>query len=63
MMLWQRTFFVVEAMTKLVLDYWRPIPKYISLLQEGGFTLDTVLEPKDEQGNPQMMIIRGKKCS
>ncbi len=53
----------LERMQNPVFDYWRPVEKYVSLLQEGGFTLDTVLEPKDEQGNPQMLILRGRKCT
>lgn len=53
----------LEGMQNPVFDYWRPVEKYVSLLQEGGFTLDTVLEPKDEQGNPQMLILRGRKCT
>lgn len=53
----------LEDMTKSILDYWRPIEKYISLLEEGSFTIDTVLEPKDQQGTPQMLIIRGRKCT
>ncbi len=53
----------LEEMQNPVFDYWRPVEKYVSLLQEGGFTLDTVLEPKDELGNPQMLILRGRKCT
>ena len=53
----------LEEMQQPVLDYWRPVEKYVSFLQEGGFTIDTVLEPKDEQGKPQMLILRGRKCT
>lgn len=53
----------LEGMQNPIFDYWRPVEKYVSLLQESGFTLDTVLEPKDEQGNPQMLILRGRKCA
>ncbi len=52
----------LEGMQNPIFDYWRPVEKYVSFLQEGGFTPDTVLEPKDEQGNPQMLILRGRKC-
>lgn len=51
----------LEGMQNPVFDYYRPVEKYVSLLQEGCFTLDTVLEPKDEQGNAQMLILRGRK--
>ena len=52
---------VLEGMTKPVLDYWRPVDKYISIVSRVGFTIDNVLEPKNEEGIPQMLIIKGKK--
>ena len=51
----------LEEMQQPVLDYWRPIEKYVSLLQKSGFTVDTILEPTDERGKPQMLILRGRK--
>lgn len=53
----------LEGMQNPVFDYWRPVEKYATLLQESGFTLDTILEPNDELGNPQMLILRGRKCT
>ena len=53
----------LEGMQNPIFDYWRPVEKYVSLLQEGGFALDTTLEPKDGWGNPQMLIVRGRKCT
>ena len=53
----------LEKMCSPVLDYSRPVEKYIAVLQEGGFTVDALFEPKDEQGKPKMLIVRGRKCT
>ncbi len=53
----------LEGMQNLVFDYWRPVKKYLSLLRDGGFSIDTLLEPQDKRGEPQMLIIRGRKCT
>lgn len=52
----------LEGMKSPVFDYWRPIEKYVSLFQDVGLSVEEILEPKDEQEKPQMLIIKGRKC-
>jgi len=53
---------VLEGMENPVFDYWRPIEKYISILEKSGFNVEKVVEPKDEKGKPQMLLVKSKKC-
>lgn len=52
----------LEGMKSVVFDYPRSIEHYVSLIKNSGFTIEEVVEPKNELKKPQMLLLKALKC-